>query len=732
MNIYLIKASAPGPFKEYKKALGSPPQNIFSVAATTPFDIGVKLCDETIDMRPDFRVKADIVAIFFHTPDAFHAYAMAEKYKKKGYTVVLGGLHASFMSEEAAPHCDALLLGEAEGVWEELLRDYQAGVLSKCYQRKTPVDLATLKPYPVNLIPPSQYKHIWSVLVTRGCVHRCDFCVIPPFFGNQFRRRPVENIVAEIKALSTNWVELHSDNLAADREYALELFNALKPLNINWVGEATIKLADDEELLKAAAESGCRELLIGIETPSKDALSGTGKGFVEPESIREKIEVFHSHGVSILSSMIFGFDSHGPEIFKESLEFCKQIGIDSVEAVILIPFPGTKQFAQMEAEGRILSKDWALYDGSNAVFQPKGMTPKQLEEGTEWFWREIERTKRVKNVTSPSLNDRIKYNEYEKIRSKSITTSSDGNKTSLRSSMATHKPKYWLSILGLTLIAIGLLFDWYWVWGVLFTLWALIDIKNRQTYLLEDVPRDNAPILYWIIVLLWITLAGWSLSFFNWAEVKNDVRSLSVLYYQDYAEIKKNSADAAQNGFEKELKKTKNQQSVVISKSPADSKKSKNGSINKKTPQVDQLIKSDLAGFTLQIPPDWKYVESMDGASTTVHAESANGYGMASLVAVDWGTNLSRQVFTDYMNSDLKKEFPFTQTGGQQKNVSHNFIDSVIVYKGRYRGSQVTVFVGYKTVGRYGYAFIGVYDSRAVQTEHQLYQILQTLELRGQ
>lgn len=446
MNVYLIKASAPGPFKEYKKALGSPPQNIFSVAAATPSDIGVTLCDETIDMRPNFKVKADIVAIFFHTPDAFHAYAMAKKYKKKGYTVVLGGLHPSFLPKEAAPYCDALLLGEAEGVWEELLRDYKAGVLAKCYKRKTPVDLATLNPYPVDLIPPSRYKHVWSVLVTRGCVHRCNFCVIPPFFGNQFRRRPIKNIISEIQALPTDWVELHSDNLAADRDYALELFNALKPLKINWVGEATIKLADDEELLKAAAESGCRELLIGIETPSKGALSETGKGFVDPESIREKITIFHSHGISILSSMIFGFDTHEPEIFKESFEFCKQIGIDSVEAVILIPFPGTKQFTQLEAEGRILSKDWALYDGSNVVFQPKGMTPKQLAEGTEWFWKEIERTKEIKTVTSPSLSDWMTYNKYEKNRLKSITSTSDKKQTSQRDSMSIRKPKYLLSI----------------------------------------------------------------------------------------------------------------------------------------------------------------------------------------------------------------------------------------------------------------------------------------------
>ncbi len=209
MNVYLIKASAPGPFKEYKKAMGAPPQNIYSVAAATPEGVGIDMCDETIGMKPKLNTKADIVALFPHTPDALHAYKLADKYRARGKTVVLGGLHPSFLPDEAAEHANAVMIGEAEGIWEELIADYENQTLKKLYRREAPVDLA-----------------------------------------------------------------------------------------------------DDEELLQAAADSGYHWLLIGIETPSQAKLNDSGKSFVDPDTIRDKISRFHAHGIHITSSMIFGFDTH--------------------------------------------------------------------------------------------------------------------------------------------------------------------------------------------------------------------------------------------------------------------------------------------------------------------------------------------------------------------------------------------------------------------------------------
>ena len=501
MKVYLIKASAPGPFKEYKKAMGAPPQNIFSVAAATPEGVSIEMCDETIGMKPKLNIKADIVALFFHTPDAIHAYKLADKFRAKGKTVVLGGLHSSFMPDEAAAHADALLIGEAEGIWEELINDFKNKTLKKFYEREKPLDLAEVKPYPTDLIPPSKYDHVWSVLVSRGCVHHCEYCAVPPFFTGKYRLRPIESIVAEIKATPTDWVELHADNLTADRAYALELFKALKPLNINWFGESTIKMAEDEELLQAAAESGCRELLIGIETSSQGALKEAGKSFVDPDTIKGKISRFHEYGIKVISPIIFGFDNHTTDIFEESEQFCRHIGIDEVEPVLLIPFPGTPLFERLAAENRILHKDWSKYDGSYAVFQPANMTPEELEEGTDWFWNEIRKKKASNSV--PHKKDKADS------RPRSVRNDDLNRGPALSTGGA---PIRWKSILALCFIGIGLIFNWYWIWGALLIIWGISDLRSRYTYLLDEIPRSESPILYWIVVFMWLTMGIWALS----------------------------------------------------------------------------------------------------------------------------------------------------------------------------------------------------------------------------
>lgn len=477
MHVYLIKASAPGPFKDYKRATGGPSQNIFAAAAATPDDVEVSMCDETIGMRVALESSADLVALFFHTPDAPHAYALADAFTARGKTVVFGGLHTSLLPEEAAAHADALILGELEGIWPELLADAERGALKTRYRSGRPVDMRDLKPWPTDIISPQRYNYTWSVMVTRGCPQSCDFCTVPVFFRHGFQRRPIEEIVAEVRALPEYvWVELHSDNLTADRDYALALFKALAPLKRSWFGESTIKMAKDEALVQAAAESGCKMLLIGIETPSQSALKEVSKGFVRTEKIKEAISIFHRHGIQVSSSMIFGFDSHTPEIFEDSYAFCKEIGLDEVEPVIQIPFPGTPLFKRLEAEGRILTTDWSKYDGANAVYQPKQMTPEQLEEGAAWFYERAQKDSSLRMTTDGEVNPK--------------------------------KPMAWL---GVAAVTAGLALNWYWIWGALFIMWALTDLRSGSTHLLETVNIHENPVLFSVIVLMWGGLAMWSL-----------------------------------------------------------------------------------------------------------------------------------------------------------------------------------------------------------------------------
>lgn len=395
MEIYLIKASENSSFKEYKKYMGAPPQNIFSAAAATPKNIGVDMCDETIDMVVNFRSKADLVVIFMSTPDALRAYDIARTFRKKNKTIVFGGLHTSFLPEEALQHGDAVIIGEVEEIWENLIEDYQMGNLKQKYQSTSYCEMSTLKPFPTNIIKPRAYNNYWSVLVGRGCDNACSYCTVHPFF-KKMRFRPIENIVNEIKSCGAKYIELHADNLTADREYAKALFKALKPLNIQWSGETTINFSDDDELLKLAAESGLHFMLVGLETPSRGALDKSGKGFISTDQVKRQISQFHKYNIQIDSAFLFGFDEHDSSIFEETLDFVKEINLDSTHSVIVIPFPGTANFNKLKNEGRILTEDWSKYDGTHAVFQPKKLTAEELEYGAYWFYKKIKKLNKMK------------------------------------------------------------------------------------------------------------------------------------------------------------------------------------------------------------------------------------------------------------------------------------------------------------------------------------------------
>lgn len=384
MRVYIIKACAESKFKEYKKYMAAPPQSIYSLAACTPENVEIDMVDETVNMKVNYKSNADIVVIFFSTPDALRGYEIADKFKKIGKTVILGGLHVKFNQEEALCHCDSLLIGEFEEIWEQLLLDFENDVLERKYERETEFDLSNLKPYPTNLIPLSQYNYVWSVLVSRGCVNRCNYCLVNRFF-NSMRFRPIDDIINEIKNSGAKIVELHSDNLTVDREYAKELFTKLIPLNIKWVGETTANFANDEELVELAAKSGLTYLLLGLETPSIKDLSNMDKGFVKVEKVKEQIKKLHSHNIIVDSAMLFGFAGHTSDIFNQTVEFVREIDLDVSHAVIPIPFPGTKFYEQLDSEGRILTKDWSKYDGRHLVYQHDYLTEKEIEEGIEYF-----------------------------------------------------------------------------------------------------------------------------------------------------------------------------------------------------------------------------------------------------------------------------------------------------------------------------------------------------------
>lgn len=388
MKIYLIKSSAGSDYSKYKAETGGPPQNIFAAAAATPKCHDIEMTDETIGMKTNFNSDADLVVIFMSTPDAYRAYEISSTFHKKGKVVVLGGLHTKFNQGEASGFANAIVIGEVESYWEQLLQDVENNRLQKVYESSEPFDLAKLNPYPTDIIPPSNYDYIWSVVVTRGCPFRCDFCLVHEFFDS-FQLRPIQHIVDELwqlKDLGVEWIELHSDNLTHNKAYALELFEAIAPTGLKFYGETTVLIARDEELLAAAKKAGVKSVLLGIETPSLDALRAQKKSFVKPNKMKQYVATIKDYEIQVWGDFLFGFDEHSPEIFRQTLDFVEDIELDKVIPHFLIPFPGSETFKKFEVENRLLTKDWSQYDGSHVVYQPKNMTAAELESGVNWIW----------------------------------------------------------------------------------------------------------------------------------------------------------------------------------------------------------------------------------------------------------------------------------------------------------------------------------------------------------
>lgn len=253
IKVCIIKASELSEFKEYKKSVMGVPQNIFSLAACTPDWVQIQMIDETIDIKVDYKTDADIVVIMFSTPDAVRGYKIADEFRKKGKTVVLGGLHPTFMQKEAAEHADSLLIGECEGVWEKLLQDWIDGTLKE------------------------KYDYSWTVVVSRGCANYTVHNLFP-----SHRKRPIPDVVKEIKNCGTDFIELKANNLTLDREYVLELFKAITPLDIIWVTTLETGFTNDKDLLQAAEKSGMRTILV-TEIPSAKPLSEANKEYLQLE-----------------------------------------------------------------------------------------------------------------------------------------------------------------------------------------------------------------------------------------------------------------------------------------------------------------------------------------------------------------------------------------------------------------------------------------------------------------
>ena len=407
MNIaFLAPAGAMHRYNgSFGKSLHYAPLTLTTLAAMVPEDRqgALSIHDETAGVIP-LDLDADLVCITCITGTAPRCYAFADYFRSRGKTVVLGGVHPTLMPEEAAMHADVLMTGFAESTFPAMLEDYRKGTLKSRYHQGPDHTLENRVVPRRDLLEKKRYITVNTVEAIRGCSLPCTFCAYPAAFGSQVYKRPVQEVIAEIEALQSREVLFPDLNLIADRAYAMALFTAMIPLKKMWLGLVTSAIGMDDELIRLFEKSGCKGLLIGFESLSQSSQQFIHKGVNRVLEYGELMKKLHQAGILVQGCFAFGADDEDHSVFERTVEMVIRTKIDLPRYSILTPFPKTELFRQMEAQGRIIEKNWAMYDVEHCVFRPKSMTPEELEAGTEWAWRETYKVASILKRLAPFTN----------------------------------------------------------------------------------------------------------------------------------------------------------------------------------------------------------------------------------------------------------------------------------------------------------------------------------------
>jgi radical SAM superfamily enzyme YgiQ (UPF0313 family) len=379
------------PHASFGKHVLTPTLAITSIAASTPQDWTVTYWDDNLlQGPPPWRPFPQVVGITVHLTFARRAFELAHWYRSRGAKVVFGGLHVLSCPDECAPHADALALGEGVQLWDRILEDAAAGRLQSRY------DGSYVKPYRDDppprrdLLPRKEFLTTTSLIATRGCHSRCGFCYLSTKgLHMPYHIRDPEQVAREFVADGQPYGVFIDNNLGSRPEYLRALCRTLRPLEKIWSAAVSIDVTDDPSVVREMALAGCTGVFIGFESLHPANIAEAGKKSPRPDEYARRVAILHDHGIQVNGSFVLGFDHDGPDVFASTAEWIEQNRLECCTFHILTPYPGTPLFAQMEAENRLLHKDWSQYDTAHVVFLPRRMTVEQLAEGYAWCYRQL-------------------------------------------------------------------------------------------------------------------------------------------------------------------------------------------------------------------------------------------------------------------------------------------------------------------------------------------------------
>jgi radical SAM superfamily enzyme YgiQ (UPF0313 family) len=379
------------PHGSFGKHVLTPSLALTSLAAATPPPWQVDYWDENLLQGvPRLGGLPEVVGITVHLTFAARAYELARWFRDRGSKVILGGLHVQSCPDEAAPHADAIALGDGVQVWPTILGDIERGTLRPRYVASYERDFDLDPPPRHDLAPRSSFLTTTSLIATRGCRNRCGFCYLSTDgLRVPYRMRSVDAVCREIEANGQPYAVFIDNNLGAHGEYLSALCCALERSRVIWSAAVTLDVTDDPRLVREMALAGCTAVFIGFESLTDDNLIALRKRGPRAEEYARRVRVLHDHGIAVNGSFVLGFDGDGTEVFQQTADWIDANRLECATFHVLTPYPGTPLFRQLDAEGRLLHRDWSKYDTAHVVFRPKQMTAEQLALGYDWLYRRL-------------------------------------------------------------------------------------------------------------------------------------------------------------------------------------------------------------------------------------------------------------------------------------------------------------------------------------------------------